>query len=58
MLREISALFNDEPAPRSEDGDRFEILTTLVQAYEAKHFSIARPDIEAIRFRREQGGRQ
>ena len=56
-LREVSAYFNDEPEPGSEDGDRFEILTTLVEAYEAKHFPIEAPDpIEAIRFRMEQGG--
>ena len=56
-LREVSAYFNNEPEPGSEDGDRFEILTTLVEAYEAKHFRIEAPDpIEAIRFRMEQGG--
>lgn len=56
-LREVSAYFNNEPEPGSEDGDRFEILTTLVEAYEAKHFPIEAPDpIEAIRFRMEQGG--
>ena len=56
-LREVSAYFNDEPEPGSEEGDRFEILTTLVEAYEAKHFRIEAPDpIEAIRFRMEQGG--
>lgn len=56
-LREVSAYFNNEPEPGSEDGDRFEILATLVEAYEAKHFPIEAPDpIEAIRFRMEQGG--
>ena len=56
-LREVSAYFNNEPEPGSEEGDRFEILVTLVEAYEAKHFAIAAPDpIEAIRFRMEQGG--
>jgi len=56
-LRDLSAYFDNEPAPDTDDGDRFEILATLVEAYEAKHFSIAAPDpIEAIRFRMEQGG--
>ena len=56
-LREVSAYFDDEPEPGSEDGDRFEILATLVEAYESKHFPIDAPDpIEAIRFRMEQGG--
>lgn len=56
-LREVSAYFDNEPEPGSTEGDRFEILTTLVEAYEAKHFPIEAPDpIEAIRFRMEQGG--
>jgi HTH-type transcriptional regulator/antitoxin HigA len=56
-LREVSAYFDNEPEPGSEEGDRFEILTTLVEAYESKHFPIEAPDpIEAIRFRMEQGG--
>ena len=56
-LREVSAYFDDEPEPGSADGDRFEILTTLVEAYEARQFPIEAPDpIEAIRFRMEQGG--
>ena len=56
-LREVSAYFDNEPDPGSDDGDRFEILATLVEAYESKHFPIEAPDpIEAIRFRMEQGG--
>ncbi len=56
-LRELSAYFNDEPEPGTDEGDRFEVLATLVEAYEAKHFPIDAPDpIEAIRFRMEQGG--
>ena len=56
-LRELSAYFDDEPLPGTEEGDRFEILATLVESYEAKHFPIEAPDpIEAIRFRMEQGG--
>jgi len=39
-LRELSAYFDNEPTPGSEDGDRFEIIATLVEAYEAKHFPI------------------
>ncbi|WP_313204539.1 MULTISPECIES: transcriptional regulator [Stenotrophomonas] len=56
-LRELEAYFENEPAIGSEEGDRFEILATLVEAYEAKHYPIELPDpIEAIRFRMEQGG--
>lgn len=56
-LREVSAYFDHEPEPGSAEGDRFEILVTLVEAYEARHFPIDAPDpIEAIRFRMEQAG--
>ena len=41
----------------SVDGDRLEILTTLVEAYEEAHFPMDLPDpIEAIKFRLEQQG--
>ena len=56
-LRDVSAYFDNEPEPGSAEGDRFEILTTLVEAYEARQFPIEAPDpIEAIRFRMDQGG--
>lgn len=56
-LQELSTYFENEPEPGTEDGDRFEVLATLVEAYEAKAFPIDAPDpIEAIRFRMEQGG--
>jgi len=38
-------------------GDEFDLLVTLVEAYEMKHFPIAPPDpIDAIEFRMEQMG--
>ena len=38
-------------------GDRLDVLATLIDAYEAQHEPIDRPDpIEAIRFRMEQQG--
>jgi HTH-type transcriptional regulator/antitoxin HigA len=56
-LREVSAFFDNEPEPGSEEGDRFEVLITLVEAYEAKHYPIELPDpVEAIKFRMEQAG--
>lgn len=39
-LRELSAYFDNEPEPGTEDGDRFKRLVTVVEAYEAKHFPI------------------
>jgi len=56
-LLEISTLMELDPDAGSPDGDRLDILATLVQAYEAKHHPIDPPDpIEAIKFRMEQGG--
>lgn len=56
-LSEVSAYFDDEPSPGTPDGDRFEILLTLVAAYEARHYPVDLPDpIEAIRFRMDQAG--
>lgn len=56
-LREVSAYFDNEPEPGSPKGDRFEILLTLVAAYESKRYPIDLPDpVEAIKFRMEQAG--
>ena len=39
------------------EGDRLDVLATLIDAYEAKHFPMDPPDpIEAIKFRMEQRG--
>ena len=55
-LREIEGLWN-KAEPRTAEGDRFEVLSALVDAYEREHFEIPAPDpIEAIRFRMEQSG--
>lgn len=56
-LRILSAYFDNQPAPGTADGDRFDILLTLVEAYENKHFPVDLPDpVEAIKFRMEQSG--
>lgn len=56
-MREISAFFDNEPEPDTLEGDHFDILLTLAEAYEAKHFPVDLPDpVEAIKFRMEQGG--
>jgi HTH-type transcriptional regulator/antitoxin HigA len=56
-LAEIEPYFDTEPAPGSEESDRFEILALLIENYESRQFSIDPPDpIEAIRFRMEQAG--
>lgn len=56
-LKEISRLMESDPDLGTPDGDRLDILATLVQVYEAKHYPIDLPDpVEAIKFRMEQGG--
>jgi HTH-type transcriptional regulator/antitoxin HigA len=48
-LREIERLFDAQPD--TPEGDRLEILATLVEAYEQKHFSIPALDpVEAIKY--------
>ena len=56
-LAEVSPLFDNEPEPGTPQGDRFEVLVTLLEAYERKHYPIDAPDpVEAIKFRMEQQG--
>jgi len=40
VMREITTCFDNEPDPASPAGERFEVLLTLAEAYEAKHFPI------------------
>jgi HTH-type transcriptional regulator / antitoxin HigA len=56
-LGDIAVLMASDPAPGTPKGDRLDVLATLVQAYEARHFPIGAPDpVEAIKFRMEQSG--
>lgn len=56
-LKEVSVLFDNELEPGSPQGDAFEVMITLIEAYEAKHFPIDLPNpIDAIKFRMEQSG--
>lgn len=56
-LGDIAALMESDPALGTPKGDRLDVLTTLVQAYETRHFPIGAPDpVEAIKFRMEQSG--
>lgn len=55
VLKEIETLMPAKAA--SADGERLDVLVTLVQAYEAKHYPMDLPDpVEAIKFRMEQAG--
>lgn len=54
-LKEIQKLWDAKPD--TADGDQLDILITLVEAYEEKHYPIDPPDpVEAIKFRMEQQG--
>ena len=54
-LGKIEQLFNAKA--NTPDGDLLDVLVTLVEAYERKHFEITPPDpIEAIKFRMDQLG--
>lgn len=54
-LEEIERLWGTKPD--TEKAEKFEVLVTLVDAYEAKHHTIDLPDpIDAIEFRMEQEG--
>ncbi len=56
-LRQISTLMTSDPMPGTPDSDRLDILATLMQAYEKRHFPIDAPDpVEAIKFRVKENG--
>jgi HTH-type transcriptional regulator / antitoxin HigA len=54
-LKEVERLWGAKLGTR--DGDRLDVLATLLDAYEAEHYPMDPPDpIEAIKFRMEQQG--
>jgi HTH-type transcriptional regulator/antitoxin HigA len=54
-LKEVEHLWGAKGGTR--DGDRLDVLATLIDAYEAEHYPMDPPDpIEAIKFRMEQQG--
>ena len=54
-LAEVEGLWGAKSG--TPDGDRLDILATLIEAFEAQHYPMDQPDpIEAIRFRMESQG--
>ena len=54
-LEEVAALWG--AASDTPKGDRLDVLATLIDVYEAKHYAMDPPDpVEAIKFRMEQQG--
>lgn len=56
-LKIASRLVELDPEIDTPEGDHLDVLSILIQAYEAKNFPIDLPDpIEAIKFRMDQAG--
>ena len=56
-LQEIEQYFDREPEPGTRKADRFDVLASLIEGYEATHWPIEAPDpIAAVKFRMEQAG--
>lgn len=54
-LKEVEKLMHAKP--NTPAGDKLEVLVTLIEAYEAKHYSLDFPDpVEAIKYAMEQRG--
>ena len=54
-LKKIEALMSARAG--SPEGERLDVMVTLVEAYERKHYPFDLPDpVEAIKFRMEQAG--
>lgn len=54
-LKEVESLMTAEP--NTPEGEKLDILVTLIEAYERKHFPLDLPDpVEAIKFEMEQKG--
>ena len=54
-LAEVERLF--DAAPDTPEGDRLEVLTTLLEAYEKNHYAIPSPDpVETIKYWMESRG--
>ncbi|MDP4530030.1 transcriptional regulator [Alkalimonas delamerensis] len=52
-LQEVEALML--AAPDTAEGEKLDVLVTLIEAYEAKHFPMELPDpVEAIKFEMER----
>ena len=54
-LKEVETLMMAEP--NTPEGEKLDVLVTLIEAYERKHFPLDLPDpVEAIKFEMEQKG--
>jgi HTH-type transcriptional regulator / antitoxin HigA len=57
-IREVTRYFEAEPVPGTDDGDRFEVLSSLIKEYEDRNFSTPHGDpIDVLHFAIESMGR-
>lgn len=57
-LAEIEPYFDNQPVPGSAEGDRFDVLATLIEAYENTHHQIEASDpVDILHFAIEDLGR-
>ncbi|WP_309143711.1 MULTISPECIES: XRE family transcriptional regulator [unclassified Bradyrhizobium] len=57
-IREVSRYFEVEPTPGTPDGDRFEVLSSLIKEYEDNHFATTHGDpVDVLHFAIESMGR-
>jgi len=56
-LKEIEQYFDHEPEPGTPESQRFDVLASLIEHYEARAWPIDLPDpVDAIRYHMEQAG--
>jgi HTH-type transcriptional regulator / antitoxin HigA len=56
-LAVAATLVDADPVPGTPDGDQLDILSILIERYEAEHFPLNAPSpVDAIKFRMEQAG--
>jgi HTH-type transcriptional regulator/antitoxin HigA len=55
-LREVESLLNSQPG--TPEGDHMDVLVTLIETYEARHYPIPEPDdpVEVLRYYMESRG--
>ena len=57
-IGEVTRYFESQPEPGTDEGDRFEVLATLIKEYEDQHFEVPQGDpIDILKFAIESMGR-
>jgi HTH-type transcriptional regulator/antitoxin HigA len=57
-IREVTRYFEAEPGPGTADGDRFEVLSSLIKEYEDKRFATRHGDpVDVLHFAIESMGK-